>query len=175
VIESVLDGPFRYGWYVLSCKTKFLSCLYSIGGKALSAIQAHTEIQLVTFFLNGEEYGVDVMRVREISSMTDITKTANSPHHVLGVINLRGAIVPIISLRRCLGMPDPDDESMNCIAVMDFKGELTGFVIDEISDVFRIKRSEIQPPLDLLAQPWIEGVINMGQKLVVFLNLEHLA
>lgn len=139
------------------------------------AFSANADIQLVTFFLDGQEYGIDVMQVREISSMTEITKTANSPHYVKGIINLRGSIVPIISLRRRFGLPDSDDDSMSCIAVMDFKGSLTGFVIDEISDVFRIKQSDIQPPLDMVAQPWIEGILNMEQKLVVFLNLEHVA
>jgi purine-binding chemotaxis protein CheW len=137
---------------------------------------SNTDIQLVTFILNGEEYGIDVMRVREISSMTDITKTANSPHYVKGVINLRGSIVPIISLRSRFGFPDIDDDSMSCIAVMDFKGELTGFVIDGISDVVRIKQHDIQPPpLETASQPWIEGILDINQKLVVFLNLEHLA
>lgn len=136
----------------------------------------NSDIQLVTFYLNGEEYGIDVMRVREISSMADITKTANSPHYVKGVINLRGSIVPIISLRSRLGFPDIIDESMSCIAVMDFKGELTGFVIDEISDVVRIKSCDIQPPPAAAAsQPWIEGVLDINQKLVVFLNLQYLA
>ena len=135
---------------------------------------ANADIQLFTFLLNGEEYGIDVMRVREISSMTDITKTANSPDYIKGVINLRGSIVPIISLRNRFGFPDLDD-SMSCIAVMDFKGELTGFVIDEISDVVRIKSGDIQPPpLDTVSQPWIEGILDINQKLVVFLNLEHL-
>ena len=135
----------------------------------------NADIQLVTFFLNGEEYGIDVMRVREISSMAEITKTANSPHYVKGIINLRGSIVPIISLRSRFGFPDVVDESMNCIAVMDFKGELTGFVIDEISDAVRIRSCDIQPPpLDTASQPWIEGIFDIDQKLVVFLNLEHL-
>ena len=135
----------------------------------------NADIQLVTFFLNGEEYGIDVMRVREISSMTDITKTVNSPHYAKGVINLRGLIVPIISLRNRFGFPDVVDDSMSCIAVMDFKGELTGFVIDEISDVVRSKSSDIQPPpLDTDSQPWFEGILDINQKLVVFLNLEHL-
>lgn len=138
-----------------------------------SAINA--DIQLVTFLLNGEEYGLDVMRVREISSMADITKTANSPHYVKGVINLRGSIVPIISLRNRFGFDEIDDDSMSLIAVMDFKGMLTGFVIDEISDVVRIKRSDIQPPpLETATQPWIEGILDINQKLVVFLDLEHL-
>jgi purine-binding chemotaxis protein CheW len=134
-----------------------------------------SDIQLVTFFLNGEEYGVDVMRVREITSMTDITRTANSPHHVKGVINLRGSIVPIISLRTRFCFSDSDDESTSFIAIMDFGGELTGFIFDEISDVLRVNRGEIQPPpLDTASQPWIEGVIDINQRLVVYLNLFHL-
>lgn len=140
---------------------------------AIASVNA--DIQLVTFLLNGEEYGIDVMRVREITSMTDITKAVNSPHHVKGVINLRGSIVPIISLRSRFGFPDVIDENMSCIAVMDFKGELTGFVIDEISDVVRIKSQDIQsPPMESASQPWIVGVLDINEKLVVFLNLEHL-
>ncbi len=136
---------------------------------------AHADIQLVTFLLHGEEYGIDVMRVREISSMTDITRTANSPPYVQGIINLRGSIVPIISLRSRFGFPEKDDDSLSCIAIMDFKGELTGFVIDEISDVVRVKRGDIQPPpMETAAQPWIEGILDLHQKMVVFLNLEHL-
>jgi len=141
----------------------------------LVASSVNADIQLVTFFLNGEEYGIDVMRVREITSMVEITKTANSPHYVKGVINLRGSIVPIISLRNRFGFADVDDDSLSCIAVMDFKGELTGFVIDEISDVVRVRGSDIQPPpIDTVSQPWIEGILDINQKLVVFLNLEHL-
>lgn len=139
------------------------------------ALSANADIQLVTFFLYGEEYGIDVMRVREITSMTEITKTANSPHYVKGVINLRGSIVPIISLRSRFGFPDVVDENVSCIAVMDLKGDLTGFVIDGISDVIRVKCSDIQPPpMDTVSQPWIEGILDINQKLVVFLNLEHL-
>ena len=139
------------------------------------ASSVHAEIQVVTFILNGEEYGIDVMRVREITSMAEITKTANSPHYVKGIINLRGSIVPVISLRSRFGFSDVDDDRMSCIAVMDFSGDLTGFVIDDISDVIRIKRSDIQPPpIDTVSQPWVEGVLDINQKLVVFLNLEHL-
>ena len=141
----------------------------------MNAFSANAEIQLVTFLLNGEEYGIDVMRVREISSMTNITKTANSLPHVKGIINLRGSIVPIISLRNRLGLDDAIDDNMSCIAVMDLKGELTGFIIDEISDVIRVKSFDIQPPLlDNTAQPWIEGILDINQKMVVYLNLEHL-
>lgn len=141
----------------------------------MATASANTDIQLVTFFLNGEEYGIDVMRVREITGMTEITKTANSPAQVKGIINLRGAIVPIISLRSCFGFSDLEDCSMSCVAVMDFKNVLTGFIIDEISDVIRIRRSDIQPPpRETASQPWIEGILDINQRLVVLLNLEHL-
>lgn len=144
-------------------------------GGLLSTPSSGTSIQLATFLLNGEEYGVDVMRVREITNMTAITKTANSPPYVKGVINLRGSIVPIISLRNRFGFPDSDDDSMCCIAVMDLKSELTGFIIDEISDVVRVNKSDIlPPPIDTAVQPWIEGILDINKKLVVYLNLEHL-
>ncbi len=144
-------------------------------GGILNPATKATTIQLFTFLLNGEEYGIDVMRVREITSMTEITKTANSPHYVKGVINLRGSIVPILSLRNRFGFSDSDDDSMSCIAVMDFNGELTGFIIDEISDVIRINTGDIQPPpIDTASQPWIEGILDINQKLVVYLNLGHL-
>jgi purine-binding chemotaxis protein CheW len=142
----------------------------------VASTSKNADIQLVTFFLNGEEYGIDVMRVREITSMTEITRTANSPDYVKGIINLRGSIVPIISLRNRFGFADVVDDNLSFIAVMDFKGELTGFVIDEISDVIRIKQSDLQPPpIDNASQPWIEGILDVNQKLVVYLNLEHLA
>lgn len=149
--------------------------LQSQMGGLLSTSASSTSIQLATFLLNGEEYGIDVMRVREITSMTEITKTANSPPYVKGVINLRGSIVPIISLRNRFGFPDIDDDSMCCIAVMDLNSELTGFIIDEISDVVRVNKSDIQPPpIDTALQPWIEGILDINQRLVVYLNLEHL-
>lgn len=135
----------------------------------------NSDLQLVTFFLNGEEYGLDVMRVREITSMTEITKTANSPHYVKGVINLRGSIVPILSLRNRFGFTDADDEELSFIAVMDYRNELTGFIIDEISDVIRVRRSDIQPPpLDSSSQPWIEGILDSNDRLIVYLNLSYL-
>lgn len=140
----------------------------------MGIVSTKPEIQMVTFFLNQEEYGIDVMNVREIIGMTEITKSANSPAHIKGIINLRGSIVPVISLRNCFGMTDLNDNSTSCIAIMDIKNELTGFIIDAISDVIRIKRTDMQPPFDSVNQPWIEGIINQEKKLIVFLNLEYL-
>ena len=141
----------------------------------MAANPSQADLQMVTFFLEREEYGVDVMGVREIINMTEITKTSNAPPHVEGIINLRGQIVPIISLRKRFGLPEPTEVQANCIAVLDFGGELSGFVIDEISDVMRVSRSDILPPLDAAGQPWIEGLLSLDQRLVIVMNLAHLA
>ena len=141
----------------------------------MASDSSHADIQMVTFYLDREEYGVDVMAVREIINMTEITKMANAPSHVEGIINLRGQIVPIVSLRKRFGLPEADGGFLNCIAVMDFGGELSGFIIDEVSDVIRVSRSEILPPLDVAGQPWIEGMLSLDQRLVILMNLEHLA
>ncbi|HBG05955.1 MAG TPA: chemotaxis protein CheW [Geobacter sp.] len=141
----------------------------------MASDSSHADIQMVTFYLDREEYGVDVMAVREIINMTEITKMANAPSHVEGIINLRGQIVPIVSLRKRFGLPEADGGFLNCIAVMDFGGELSGFIIDEVSDVIRVSRSEILPPLDVAGQPWIEGILSLDQRLVILMNLEHLA
>jgi len=132
-------------------------------------------MQMVTFLLDREEYGVDVMSVREIIDMTEITRMANAPPHVEGIINLRGVIVPIVSLRKRFGLPEAPGDLLSCIAVMDFAGVLSGFIIDEVSDVIRVSSSEILPPLDAAGQPWMEGMLSLDQRLVVVVNLEPLA
>lgn len=136
---------------------------------------SHPEIQLVTFLLNDQEYCVDVMKVREIICMTDITRATSTAHYVEGIINLRGTIVPIISLRKRFGIADTSHDVDTCIAVMDFAGQLTGFIVDKVEDVIRIRRDQIQPPVEAVEQGWIEGIVQRDQKLVVVVNMEHLA
>jgi len=141
----------------------------------LASTPSQADLQIVTFFLDREEYGIDVMAVREIINMTEITKMANAPPHIEGIINLRGQIVPIISLRKRFGLGEGSGGFFSCIAVLDFGGALSGFIIDEVSDVLRINRNELLPPLDMAAEPWVQGMLSLDQRLVIIMNLEHLA
>lgn len=140
----------------------------------MAATPSQADLQMVTFYLDREEYGVDVMGVREIITLTEITRMANAPPHVEGIINLRGEVVPVISLRRRFGLPEGGG-SASCIAVLDFGGRLYGFLVDQVSDVIRVSRAELLPPLDLASQPWIEGILSLEDRLVIVLSLEHLA
>ena len=135
-------------------------------------------IQLVSFNLDQEEYGVDVLKVREIIRMPTVTRVPNTPHYVEGVINLRGKVIPIISMRKKFGLLEAENDKQTRIMVMDVDGELMGFIVDAVSEVIRISGSEIQPSPAVVAsgvdQECIAGVINQAERLLVLLDLEKM-
>lgn len=138
----------------------------------------HELIQLVSFNLGAEEYAVEVLKVREIIRMTEITHVPNTSHGVEGIINLRGKVIPIISLRNRFGMMPADSDQHTRIMVMDIEGKLMGFVVDGVSEVIRISSAEIQPPPDLVGggmdQDFISGVIQHGDHLLLMLQLDKM-
>ena len=135
-------------------------------------------IQLVSFNLDQEEYGVDVLKVREIIRMPIVTRVPNTPHFVEGVINLRGKVIPIISMRKKFGLMETENDKQTRIMVMDVDGELMGFIVDAVSEVIRVSGSEIQPSPAVVAsgidQDCIAGVINQAERLLVLLDLEKM-
>ncbi len=135
-------------------------------------------IQLVSFELEGEEYGVDVMTVREIIRMPQITTMPNTPDYVDGIINLRGAVMPIISLRRRFGLCDTEHDHKSRILVMELGEGATGFVVDAVAEVLRVSAAEIQPPPAIaqagMVQECISGVINHADRLLIVLDLGRL-
>jgi purine-binding chemotaxis protein CheW len=141
--------------------------------------QLSGEIQLVSFMLGGEEYGVEVLKVREIIRMPEITKMPNAPHFIDGIISLRGKVLPIVSLRRRFGLPDLEHDLQTRIMIMEIGGKLTGFVVDAVSEVIRIPASEIQPPPPLVGgcvteQDMINGVFSHENRLLVLIEADRL-
>jgi purine-binding chemotaxis protein CheW len=136
-------------------------------------------IQLVSFKLDEEEYGVNVLKVREIIRMPSITRVPNTPHYVEGVINLRGKVIPIMSIRRRFGLEEVENDKSTRIMVMDVDGELMGFIVDSVSEVIRISEKEIQPPPPVATsgvdQECMSGVINQPERLLVLLDLEKMS
>lgn len=136
-------------------------------------------IQLVSFVLAGEEYGVEVLKVREIIRMPTITRMPNVPGHVEGIINLRGKVIPIISMRKHFGLMENDNNSQTRIIIMDVAGSLTGFIVDAVSEVIRIHSSEIQPPPSItvsggLDKEFITGVFNHAERLLVIMDIDRM-
>jgi purine-binding chemotaxis protein CheW len=136
-------------------------------------------IQLVSFMLADEEYGVEVLKVREIIRMPTITKMPNVPQHVEGIINLRGKVIPIISMRKRFGLMENENNNHTRIIIMDVVGSLTGFIVDSVSEVIRIHDSEIQPPPSLVlssgvGQEFITGVYNHAERLLIIMDIDRM-
>lgn len=136
-----------------------------------------TLIQLVTFKIAQEEFGVDILRVQEIIRMMAITKVPNAPGFVEGVINLRGKVIPVIDIRRRFGMTNAEHDAQTRIMVMDLQGIVVGFVVDAVCEVLRIQQSTIEPPPAVVAgigSEYIRGVGKLADRLLILLELDRL-
>ena len=134
-------------------------------------------IQLVTFKIAEEEFGVDILKVQEIIRMMPITKVPNSPDFVEGVINLRGKVIPVIDMRKRFGMPAAEHDSQTRIKVMDLQGQIVGFVVDAVCEVLRIKESTVVPPPAVVAgvgSEYMRGVGKLEDRLLILLDLDKL-
>ncbi|MBN2688722.1 MAG: purine-binding chemotaxis protein CheW [Deltaproteobacteria bacterium] len=102
------------------------------------------EGKYLTFELAGEEYGVEILKVKEIIGIMNITSVPQTPEFVKGVINLRGKVIPVIDLRLKFGMNTKEYNERTCIIVVDINNMVTGIVVDSVSEVLNIKAEEIE-------------------------------
>jgi purine-binding chemotaxis protein CheW len=137
--------------------------------------QAEAAEHLATFFLAGEEYGVDVRMVQEIIRVTDITHVPRAPAFIKGVINLRGRIIPVIDLKRKLGLGEVDVTRQARIVVVKLKDRLIGLLVDGASQVLKVPVSTIEAaPEEVLehdAVHSIRGVAKLDKRLIILMDL----
>ena len=132
-------------------------------------------LQMVSFKIGDEEFGVDILKVQEINRMMSITKVPNAPAFVTGVVNLRGRIIPVIDLRYKLGMPGKDYDNDTRIVVVEVNDTTTGFIVDAVSEVLRIPRSITEAPPEMVSgidSDYITAVGKLEGKLLILLDLE---
>ena len=138
--------------------------------------------QFLTFMLGEEEYGVDILNVQEIRSWESATSIPNTPDYVLGVINLRGLVVPIIDLRKRFAMSKAEFGPATIIVIVRLldhsrTSKTIGMVVDEVSDVYNISAEDIGEMPDLgsvVGTEFIKGVANINEKMVIILNIDSL-
>jgi purine-binding chemotaxis protein CheW len=116
----------------------------------------------LTFSLAGEEYGVAILKVREIVGIMEVTAVPRMPAHVRGVVNLRGRVIPVIDLRRKLDMGDAEYTDATCIIVVDV-GTLMGIIVDTVRDVLGIADAQIDPAPPLGAAVDTAFILGMGK------------
>ena len=132
---------------------------------------------LATFFLAGEEYGVEVRQVQEIRRVTEITSVPRAPEFIRGVINLRGRILPVLDLRRRLALGEVAMDRVARIVVVRIKERLLGLLVDGASQVLKVKVSQIEPPPEEVLQQggdYIRGVAKLDDRLIILVDLERL-
>jgi purine-binding chemotaxis protein CheW len=131
-------------------------------------------LHIVTFALDGEEYGVEIGQVQEINRMVTITGVPRTPYFVEGVINLRGRLIPIIDLRSRFGLKRCEHDKQTRIVVTELAGRRVGMVVDSVSEVLRIpvENVEAAPELVVSAEThYIRGVGSVGDRLIILIDL----
>ncbi len=134
-------------------------------------------LQLVTFSIGEEEFGVEILKVQEIIRMLDITRVPKAPDFVEGVINLRGKVIPVIDLRRRFGLEAKGHDKKTRIIVIEISQMIVGFVVDSVSEVLRIPAGTIEPPPPVISgldSEYISGVGKLDDRLLIMLDLNRL-
>ncbi|MCL5268226.1 MAG: chemotaxis protein CheW [Bacteroidetes bacterium] len=134
-----------------------------------------TIYQLVSFVVEDEEFGVDILKVQEIIRTVEITRVPKSPEFVEGVINLRGKIVPVIDLRRRFGIEKRERDNETRIIVVELTDKVVGFLVDKVKEVIRVEKSIIEPPPELttsISSNYITGVAKLQDRLLILLDLD---
>ncbi len=137
--------------------------------------------QMLTFVLGGETYGVDILRVQEIRGWSAVTKIPQAPPHVLGVLNLRGAIVPIVDLRTRFELERAEYTAVTVIIVLSVISPAGrrdfGVVVDGVSDVVDVRAADVRPPPEMgasAATSYIRGLVTVAERMVVLLDIDRL-
>jgi purine-binding chemotaxis protein CheW len=132
---------------------------------------------LATFFLSREEYGVDVRLVQEIIRVAEITPVPRAPESIKGVINLRGRIIPVIDLKRKLGLGDVTPDRRARIVVVKVRERLIGLLVDAASQVLKVPVSVIDPAPDAVVEidaDFIRGVAKLKDRLIILMDLQKI-
>ncbi len=134
-------------------------------------------IELLTFKLAEEHYGIDIMKVKEIRGYEAVTKIANAPDFIKGVINLRGDIVPILDLRLKFSVGEATYNEFTIVIMVVVAGKIIGIVVDAVSDVIKLSDADIKPAPEFgvaFDSRYLSGLVTQTDHMVILLNIDAL-
>jgi purine-binding chemotaxis protein CheW len=139
--------------------------------------QSPGTLQLVSFRLSDEEYGIEITKIQEIILMGEITRVPHTPPYVKGLINLRSNVIPILDLRLRFAMAEGAVTDDTRIMVVNVKGKTIGLIVDTVNEVLRISQDEISPPpptVTGLGREYLTGLVRRENRLLIMLDIDNL-
>lgn len=133
--------------------------------------------EFLTFTLGSEHYGLDIMKVKEIRGYEPVTRIANAPPFIKGVLNLRGDIVPIVDLRLKFSVGDAVYNNFTIVIMLQIGERIVGIVVDSVSDVINIDSDQVKPPPEFgvaFDSQYLHGLVPVNDNMVILLNIEKL-
>lgn len=145
--------------------------------KTMDELTTSTLKEYLTFRLNQEEYGIDILKVQEIRGYEAPTRVADAPHFVKGVVNLRGTIVPIVDMRLKFNCPNVEYDSFTVVIILSLSTRVVGIVVDSVSDVMELPEDSIRNLPDMesvIESEAVTGLGSLGDRMLILLDIERL-
>ena len=143
----------------------------------IAAIASSQSRELISFRIGEQEYCVDIMAVREIRGWTASTPLPQTPHYIRGVINLRGAVLPVMDLATRMGLPPVEPSARSVIIVVRIDQRLVGLLVDAVSDILTVSAELVQPTPDVscpTVQLFSKGILAVEQRMINWLSLDRI-
>jgi purine-binding chemotaxis protein CheW len=134
-------------------------------------------MEFLAFRLGQEEYGIDILKVQEIRGYDSVTKIANAPDFIKGVVNLRGVIVPIVDMRIKFNLGAPTYDEFTVVIVLNIGDRVVGMVVDSVSDVISLTPGQIKPAPEMgsaLNTDHLTGLGTLDERMVILVDIDKL-
>ncbi len=153
--------------------------LKELPGTASGAVTSEGSVrnEFLAFKLGHEEYGVDILKVQEIRGYESVTRIANTPEYVKGVVNLRGTIVPIVDMRIRFNLGEPAYDQFTVVIVLNIRNRIIGMVVDSVSDVTTLTSDQMRPAPAMgttLKTDYLTGIGTLDERLLILVDIERL-
>src|SRR3569623_705941 len=133
--------------------------------------------EFLAFTLGREEYGIDILKVQEIRGYETVTRIANAPEFIKGVVNLRGIIVPIVDMRIKFHLGDASYDQFTVVIILNIAGRIVGMVVDSVSDVTTLSGEQIKPAPQMqsaLGSDYLIGLGTVDERMLILLDIDRL-
>jgi purine-binding chemotaxis protein CheW len=142
-----------------------------------AGVPATKALEFLSFTLGQEEYGIDIQKVQELRGYDTVTRIANAPEHIKGVVNLRGIIVPIIDMRIKFNLGAPTYDQFTVVIILNIGNRVMGMVVDSVSDVITLTPEQIKPAPEMgsvLDTEYLIGLGTLDERMLILVDLEKL-